>query len=177
MAGLFLKLYGGIALLILLAGMLVSVHLEGYSRSLSAAEVDKLKILVRLMTANTAVFLPFSVFSSLTVVHERYLFNRLINILSTVAAPCLNLAMLYGGFASVGLVAAGTLLNLISYAAYTIYAGVPPEHPAPVRVALPRSSAGDLCIFRVCFPRQHGGHPLLGDWISSSSAGRWARLQ
>ena len=121
MAGLFLKLYGGIALLILLAGMLVSVHLEGYSRSLSAAEVDKLKILVRLMTANTAVFLPFSVFSSLAVVHERYLFNRLINILSTVAAPCLNLAMLYGGFASVGLVAAGTLLNLISYAAYTIY--------------------------------------------------------
>lgn len=74
------------------------------------------------MTANTAVFLPFSVFSSLTVVHERYLFNRLINILSTVAAPGLNLAMLYGGFASVGLVAAGTLLNLISYAAYTIYA-------------------------------------------------------
>ena len=32
MAGLFLKLYGGIALLILLAGMLVSVHLEGLCR-------------------------------------------------------------------------------------------------------------------------------------------------
>lgn len=119
--GLFLKVYTLIAVLILVVGIFVSFHLDFYGRSLSAQELHKLEILVRLMTVNMAFFLPFSVFSSIIISHERYVFDKAINILTTIGAPVVNLIMLYAGFGSVGLVVSSTIINLLSYGLYTAY--------------------------------------------------------
>lgn len=119
--GLFLKVYTLIAVLILVVGIFVSFHLDFYGRSLSAHELHKLEILVRLMTVNMAFFLPFSVFSSIIISHERYVFDKAINILTTIGAPVVNLIMLYAGFGSVGLVVSSTIINLLSYGLYTAY--------------------------------------------------------
>ena len=120
--GLFIKLYSAVAIIILAAGFFLSGHLEGYGgRSLTADELDTLKILVRLMTVNMAFFLPFGVFSSVAIAHERYLFNRIISILTTVISPCLNLVLLVLGWRSVGLVVSATLVNLVSCSLYTFY--------------------------------------------------------
>lgn len=120
-AGLFIKIYSAICGLILVAGFLFAANIEIYSRSLTAAETETLRILVMFMTLNTAVFLPFSVFSSVVIAHERYIFSKLVGMLSSIAAPLLNLAMLYCGFGSVGLVASSTVLNFITYGIYTWY--------------------------------------------------------
>ena len=120
-AGLFLKVYSLIAVLILVVGIFVSFHLDFYGRSLSTDELQKLEILVRLLTLNMAVFLPFSVFSSIIISHERYIFNKVVNIFTTIGAPIINLVMLYAGFGSVGLVVSGTIINLLSYGLYTAY--------------------------------------------------------
>ena len=62
-AGLFIKIYSVICALILIAGFVFAANIQIYSRSLTADETETLRILVVLMTINTAVFLPFSVFS------------------------------------------------------------------------------------------------------------------
>ncbi len=121
-AGLFIKIYSVICCLILVAGCLFAANIQVYSRSLTANEVDILRVLVILMTVNTAVFLPFSVFSSIVLAHERYIFNKVLGMLSGIAAPFLNLALLYCGFGSVGLIVSSTILNFITYSIYTVYA-------------------------------------------------------
>lgn len=121
-AGLFIKIYSVVCCLILIVGLVFAANIEVYSRSLSAAEVDKLRILVILMTVNTAVFLPFSVFSSITIAYERYVFHKLVGMLSTIAVPVLNIVLLCGGFGSVGLVVTSTAMNAITYGLYTYYA-------------------------------------------------------
>ena len=121
-AGLFIKIYSVICLLILVAGLTFAANIQIYSRSLSASEVEILRILVVLMTLNTAVFLPFSVFSSVVIAYERYIFSKFVGILSTIAAPVLNIILLYCGFGSVGLVVSSTVLNVITYGLYTWYA-------------------------------------------------------
>ena len=121
-AGLFIKVYTVVCGLILVAGLTFAANAQVYSRSLSSEEVETLRILVVLMTLNTAIFLPFSVFSSIVIAYERYIFNKLVSILSTVAAPVLNIVLLYCGFGSVGLVAAATVVNLITYGLYAWYA-------------------------------------------------------
>lgn len=121
-AGLFIKIYSVVCGLILMAGLTFAANVQVYSRSLTAGEVETLQILVVLMTLNTAVFLPFSVFSSVVIAYERYVFSKLVSILSTVAAPALNILLLFCGFGSVGLVAAATAVNLITYGLYTWYA-------------------------------------------------------
>ena len=120
--GLFIKLYSAIAVLVLAAGFILSGHLEGYGgRSLTADELNTLKVLVRLMTINMAVFLPLSVFASVAIAHERYLVNRLVNILTTIISPCLNLVLLFFGWRSVGLVISATVINLLSSGIYIFY--------------------------------------------------------
>ncbi len=121
-AGLFIKVYSVICGLILIAGGLFAANIEIYSRSLTPLETEKLRILVLLMTLNTGIFLPFSVFSSIVLAHEKYVFNKLVSILVTVGSPVLNLILLYCGLGSVGLVLASTAINLISYGLYTYYA-------------------------------------------------------
>lgn len=121
-AGLFIKIYAVICCLILAAGLIFAGNVQVYSRSLTSGEVETLRVLVILMTLNTAVFLPFSVFSSIVLAHERYIFNKLVGMLSGIAAPLLNLALLYCGFGSVGLVVSATVLNFVTYGIYTVYA-------------------------------------------------------
>lgn len=120
-AGLFIKVYSVICGLILVAGGLFAANIEVYSRSLSAQETERLRILVILMTINTGIFLPFSVFSSVVLAHEKYVFNTLVSILVTVGSPVVNLILLYCGLSSVGLVLGSTAVNLISYGLYTYY--------------------------------------------------------
>lgn len=121
-AGLFIKIYSVVCGLILLAGLIFAANIEVYGRSLSAGEVETLRILVVLMTLNTAVFLPFSVFSSVVIAYERYVFSKLVGVLSTIAAPVLNIVLLYCGFGSVGLVVASSIIHLITYGLYAWYA-------------------------------------------------------
>lgn len=121
-AGLFIRIYSVVCALILAAGLAFAANAQVYSRSLSAGEVETLRILVVLMTLNTGLFLPFSVFSSVVIAYERYVFNKLVGVLSTVAAPVLNIVLLYCGFGSVGLVAASSVIHLITYGLYTWYA-------------------------------------------------------
>lgn len=121
-AGLFIKIYSVICCLILVAGFLFAANIQIYSRSLTNSELETLRKLVTLMTLNTAVFLPFSVFSSIVLAHERYIFNKLVGLLSGIVAPLLNLALLYCGFGSVGLVVSSTVLNFATYSIYTVYA-------------------------------------------------------
>lgn len=120
-AGLFIKIYSVICCLILIAGFLFAANIEVYSRSLTASETQTLRILVGFMTINTAVFLPFNVFSSIVIAHEQYIFNKMVGLLSGIAAPLLNLVLLFCGFGSVGLVASSTVLNFITYGIYTVY--------------------------------------------------------
>lgn len=121
-AGLFIKIYSVVCGLILIAGLTFAANVEVYSRSLSVQEVETLRVLVVLMTLNTAVFLPFSVFNSVVIAYERYIFSKLVGILSTIASPMLNIVLLYCGFGSVGLVMASTALNVVTYGLYTYYA-------------------------------------------------------
>lgn len=119
--GLFIKLYSCIAVLILVAGLIASLNVDVFSRSMTTDEVAELRILIRFMTINMAVFLPFSVFSSITIAHEEYIFNKGIGVACTVLTPVLNLVMLFHGKGAVGLVATTTIVNLCTYSVYLIF--------------------------------------------------------
>lgn len=118
-AGLFIKIYSVVCVLILIAGFTFAANAEVYGRSLLPEEVETLRSLVILMTLNTAIFLPFSVFNSLVIAYEQHIFSKLVGVLSTVLSPILHLILLYLGFGSVGLVLGSTLLNFLTYGLYT----------------------------------------------------------
>lgn len=120
--GLFFIIYCIIAALVMIGGWILSSYVEPiFHRGLTEIELDKIKILIRIMAFNMAIAFPISVYGSVIVAHERYVYRQCINVLSTVFAPCANLIALFMGYASIGMALAGTLMQIIMLPAYVIY--------------------------------------------------------
>lgn len=120
--GFFLLLYCALAVLVLICGIIIIMNVEPiFHRGLTKAEVDKMKMLVGIMTFNTMLSFPLSVFSSMIIAHEKYIFQKLTNMIATVLAPIANLIALYLGYKAVGMAIAGTIMQFTMIPANIIY--------------------------------------------------------
>lgn len=120
--GLFFVIYSGLAVLVL-AGGAVLIQLSGtvFGKGLTVAEIEKLRILLIVMTVHTAISFPLGVYSSVVVAYERYVYNRLICIAETILAPVINLVILYAGYGSAGMTIAGLLVCILNAFLYGVY--------------------------------------------------------
>ncbi len=93
--GLFLKIYGALALLVLIVGGIITIFVDSsFAKGLSVEEINKLRILMIIMSVSTAISFPLSVYSSVLISYEKYIFRRILDITSTVMLPILNLVVL-----------------------------------------------------------------------------------
>lgn len=120
--GFFLQLYIFLGILVFVVGLIISNNVEGiFRKGLTVAEIDKIHILIIIMAFNTALSFPMSVFSSIITSYERYVYRKLIDMISTIAAPIFNLVTLYMGFASIGMSIASTILQILMLPLNVIY--------------------------------------------------------
>ena len=120
--GFFLGIYVFLGALVFIIGFGVSNYVEPiFHRGLTGTEIDKVHILIIIMSFNTMLSFPISVFSSIITSYERYVYRKLIDMISTVAAPIFNLVALYMGFASVGMSIASTILQFLMLPLNMVY--------------------------------------------------------
>ena len=119
MFGLFNIIFGVISVVVLIVGLILGFNINlFYGDSLQLEELNQLKLMVILLAINTAVGVTSTVYTSCVICHERFLFLQLINILTTVATPIINLVALFMGFKSVGLVISTLLLTILTRIIY-----------------------------------------------------------
>lgn len=119
----FLIAYIVIAAAAIAIGLLLSVRPDFiFGSKLTSSELDKSRILLFLMSLNTAISLPNTVFTSYIMAHERYVMLRTCSILVSVLTPLLNLPILFMGIGSVGLVCVALFLQLTVSVCYILYA-------------------------------------------------------
>ena len=113
--GFFLLLYSFLGALVMLGGIILSANVGTiFAQGLTEAEVGKMRTLVLIMAFNMATSFPLSVFTSIATAHEHYTFTKTMDVLSTIAAPVVNLIALYMGKASIGMALAATVLQLLT---------------------------------------------------------------
>ena len=103
--GLFNIIFMIISAITVIAGIVIIFIVEPiYGASLKGGnQLNELKILVLILSANTALNFLCTPYNSVVTSHERFLFLQVINILTTVAVPIVNLIVLFMGFKSIGL--------------------------------------------------------------------------
>lgn len=112
--GFFIILYSLLALAVMVGGIIISNNVESiFDQGLFPNEIQKMRILILIMAFNVAMSFPLSVFSSVAIAHERYFFRKIMDIVSTIAAPVANLIALYLGYASIGMALAGTVVQFL----------------------------------------------------------------
>lgn len=120
--GTFTILYLVLAFIVVAIGSVISGTAGSlFSHGLTDGEIDELKVLMIIMTISTAISFPVSVFSSVMVSYEKYLFRRVLDILATILAPLLSLISLFMGYGAIGLAIVGLIIQIIDVPVFVLY--------------------------------------------------------
>ena len=120
--GFFILLYVFLAFVVLVCGFVIAFNVEPiFNKGLTDSELITMRSLVIIMTISCAISFPLSVVSSIIAAHERFNFRGLLAIVFTVLCPVANLIALWLGYKSVGMAAAGLLIQFISLPWNIIY--------------------------------------------------------
>lgn len=112
--GFFILLYCAMAAIVLVCGFVLANNVEPiFNEGLTESEQIKMRSLVLIMTVSSALSFPLSVFSSMVVAYERFIFRNVLNILSTILVPAGNLIALWLGYKSVGMALAGLITSSV----------------------------------------------------------------
>lgn len=122
--GMFLLIFLAASFLSLIAGSIITANTHIiFSRAMTASQTGTLKTLLAVMTVNMAITFPSNVFDVYIASQERFTFQKLIIIVSSLLTPVITVPLLLRGFGSIAAavcMTAVTLLKLITNALYCI---------------------------------------------------------
>ncbi len=116
-------IYGIISFIVCLLGVILYFNLETiFGDALTAAELDKAKIMFIILIFNLVITLPGGAFTAICSGYEHFVFPRSINIIRYLVRSILVVALLLWGGDAIGLVVLDTIMNLLVIAFNGYYA-------------------------------------------------------
>lgn len=122
MFGLFNIIFLVISVITLVVGVVIAFNVGLiYGQSLSSEQLFEMTILVLILTINTAISFSATPYTAVVTCHERFVFLQIINIITTVLTPVINLIVLFLGYKSIGMVVSSFALTIVVRIVYIIY--------------------------------------------------------
>lgn len=111
--GMFLVVFSVIGLAACIGGSILTLNVQFILGSqFSVNELDTAEALFAILTVNLAITFPTSVFSSYITAHERFIFQKSMQVLKAITSPLVVLPVLLLGYQSIGMALATTLVNV-----------------------------------------------------------------
>jgi O-antigen/teichoic acid export membrane protein len=112
--GMFLILYSIIGLIAIIIGVVLYLNINNmFGKTMTVHEIETAKILMILLIFNLSISFPLSVFGSIIMAYEDFIFVRIVNIGRTLVNPCIMVPLLLLGYRSIGMVVVTVSLNII----------------------------------------------------------------
>jgi O-antigen/teichoic acid export membrane protein len=116
--GMFLAIYSALGLIVAITGIIFYYHVDRvFSNSMSQAEVEKMAVLILILSLNLAITLPSNLYKSIIIAHEKFVFSKLINLINVLLPPIIMVPLLLNGYKSVTMVLVMTVVNIITIGA------------------------------------------------------------
>ena len=120
--GMFLVVFILIGLVAILAGMLLVFNTDTiFGAELTVQEISKARTLMAIMVVNIAFTFPNIVFNSYITANERFVFQKLLQMIKIIANPFIVLPLLLLGYGSVGMVVITTMMNILIEIANAVF--------------------------------------------------------
>lgn len=120
--GMFLLIFLVLGLLAILAGLILAQYTPLiFGSKLTGTELIKAKILMYILVLNLGISFPSIVFTSHITAKERFIFQRLVQLIKVLINPFFILMALLLGFGSVGMALATSLVNTATELIYAFY--------------------------------------------------------
>ncbi|MFI3279529.1 MAG: oligosaccharide flippase family protein [Rikenellaceae bacterium] len=113
MYGMFLKLYVAIGAVALLIGVALMANVGTmFGETMNTTEMQRMRIIIALMSLNLAFTFPLSIFGSIITAYENFLFQRVVSLIRMLLNPAVMVLLLFLGYKAIALVVVTTLFNL-----------------------------------------------------------------
>ncbi|BES66459.1 hypothetical protein SANA_28980 [Gottschalkiaceae bacterium SANA] len=120
--GMFLIIFSVLGLITVVAGTILVFNTEMiFGSELTNTELFKAKILMMILVINLAISFPNIVFTSHITANEKFVFQKLVQMIKTIANPFVVLPLLILGYGSVGMVISTTFLNIVIEVINAVY--------------------------------------------------------
>ena len=121
--GMFLTIFTILSILVLIVGIFLILGVEKLvENTFSSDELQKLQIIMFLLTINTiATFISTVVMMSI-LAYEHFIFVRIVLILCGIITPVVNIVALRHGGRAIAIAAISVIMAVITYISYFIYA-------------------------------------------------------
>ena len=111
--GMFFVIYIILGIIAGIIGTVLVFNVEKlFGNSMSVEELAKAKILMKILTFNLIITFPLSIFGSIITAYEKFIFNKLVNIIRILIMPAIMIPLLLMGYKSIALVILTTVLNI-----------------------------------------------------------------
>ena len=115
MFGMFIIIYTIIGLIAFSLGLLLYSNIDYFfGVSLINEELGKAKIMIIIMIINLAFTFPLSIFGSIIIAYENFIFQKVIQILRILLNTIVMIVLLYYGYKAITLVLVLTFFNLLT---------------------------------------------------------------
>lgn len=112
--GMFMAIYTIIGIIATIIGVILFVLVPNlFGNSMNQIEISEMKIMMLILTFNLAISFPFSIYQSIINSYEKFTFQKIMNILSTLLKPVFMIPLLFIGYKSVAMSVVITIVNII----------------------------------------------------------------
>lgn len=115
MFGMFFILYCCISLLTLIVGIGIYFHVDLlFGEKMTMADMHKIRIMLLLLIFNLVFTFPMSIWGSIITAYEKFVFQKLVNIIRVILNPIVMILLLLIGYKAIAMVVIITLFNVIT---------------------------------------------------------------
>lgn len=115
MFGMFLILYSVIGLVAVGIGGTIYAHIDSwFGETMTVSELEKTRVMLLLLIFNLAFTFPMSLFGSILLAYERFVFPKVVNILRILLNTGLMILLLEMGYRVIAMVLLQTIFNVLS---------------------------------------------------------------
>lgn len=112
--GMFFIIYIILGIIAGILGSILVLNIEKlFGNSMSGEELEKAKILMEILTFNLVITFPLSIFGWIITAYEKFIFNKVVNIIRILIMPVIMIPLLIMGYKSIALVTVTTILNIV----------------------------------------------------------------
>ena len=120
--GMFAIIYTVIGFVCLLLGIVLYTNIDFiFKQSMEAEEIQKAKYMVAIIAIYISLNFLFSIFSSVIVAYERFVFLKLTQILRSLLMPALMIPLLFLGYKSVAMAVTLVMVGVIIWVINAVY--------------------------------------------------------
>ena len=120
--GLFCIVFMVIGVLALFSGIVLTACARLiFSTGLSESEYVIARTIMAILTVSTAYNLSTSIFSSIIIAHEQFIFHKTVNLIKTILSPALTWVLLMRGYRSIMMASVTAGLTVVADTFYVIY--------------------------------------------------------